>query len=392
MTLNSDGDAYYIAEPTIGGGFRPIRRLTDRERERTAAAIDLVQTQGRPVAFEQLLITRDRIFEQFQLGLSHLRRHDSESATWELEIALTTWILYWRRYLDQTCADVIRRFGKPSDELAQLKSESSEAFDSSSSYRIVESLRNMLTHSGRIKARPIYCSSLGTDFHSYYLSPSELLKDYHKWSRFARADLIGLEGNRTGWSLPVDELVNEAMGALGRVARWVVSLNKQRLESASGYLSELMDGLPSNRLVVVGQEDGGVMRSARVRTPEPVRQLTQGLCRLAPIRQYGAQTPDRVTVYPEPGERVMVNLSADRMRRVQDEDLVAERMSAMNGQIGSVVEVRYGVDRQVPTGVLLSFDPYARSWGPEDLIDATYVQVPLILNLELPDEAPPSSA
>lgn len=175
--------AYLIAEPTADGQLRVVQRLNARQADFTASAIDLIQHSGRPVAYEQLLIARDRVFEQFRSGLDHLRRRDTELATWEFEIAFTTWLLYWRLYLDQTRADLIRRFGDKSAEAQQFTSTCNAAFDSSSAYRIVEGLRNMVTHSSRIMPRPIYVPVLETEFHGYHLLPSELLRNYFRVSQ-----------------------------------------------------------------------------------------------------------------------------------------------------------------------------------------------------------------
>ncbi len=375
------GFAYLIAEPTDDGRLRLIRPLNPHESQFAGSAIDLIQNYGRPVAYEQLLIARDRVFEQFRSGLDHLRRRDTEAATWEFEIAFATWLLYWRLYLDQTEADLLRRFGEHSTEVEQFSSTCSGAFDSSSAYRIVEGLRNMVAHSRRIRTRPIFMPVLGTDFHSYHLMPSELLREF-AFRHFAKADLKALEGAHGGGILPVDGLVNESMGALARVARSISMLETPGLQSAAVYLAELTEGCAPDRVVVAGDVEDGFVLRAWTRTPEPVRLLIQELGRIDHVRQYGTVTLDGLTSSPGVGNRVMVNLSRDGLHRARDEQYIAERMDEMNGQIGTVVRP-FGTSPQEPAlAIALSFDPYPRSWKSEDLLDATYAQVALGLRLE----------
>lgn len=374
--------AYLIAEPTADGQLRIVQRLNARQATFTASALDLIQSSGRPVAYEQLLVARDRVFEQFRSGLDYLRRRDTELATWEFEIAFATWLLYWRLYLDQTRADLIRRFDDESAaEVRQFKSTCKAAFDSSSAYRIVEGLRNMVAHSRRIVPAPVYMPVLGTEFHGYHLLPSELLRDYKRFSRFAKADLIALKGPHGGGRLPVDELINESMGALARVARWASAFETPRLQSAAVYLAELTDGCSPNRVVVVGKVDGEFVQRAWIRTPEPVRLLVQELGRIDRVRQYGSARLDGTTVIPSVGSRVMVNLSTAGLRRARDEAHAAERMDEMNGQIGTIILPFATGARGAARPSTLSFDPYPRSWRPGDLLDATYAQVALGLPL-----------
>lgn len=363
-----------IAEPTAEGRLQVVQRLDDRQAERTASALDFIQSHGRPVAYEQLLIARDRVFEQFRSGLKHLRRKDTEAATWEFEIALSTWLLYWRLYLDQTKADLVRRFGKRSIEVQGFAFSCSDAFEASSSYRIVEGLRDMVAHSRRIRARPFIIPVMGIDYHGYNLTPGELLQEFD-FRKYAKADLLAHRG-----ALPVDSLVNESMSALTQVARWSAALDIPTLQSAAVYLSERTDGCSPKRVIVVGEEEQGFVERAWTRTPEPVRLLIQEHGRTDRLRQYGSVRLDGSTVSPTVGSRVMVNFSPAGLRRTREELYAAERMGELNGQIGTVVK-SFDVAAQ-GSQIALSFDPYPRSWKSEDLLDATYAQTALGLGLQ----------
>lgn len=62
--------------------------------------------------------------------------------------AFVGWLLVWRLVLDQADHDLSSQFGKGSAERASFNTARRTAFDSSRSYRVVEALRNLVTHRG----------------------------------------------------------------------------------------------------------------------------------------------------------------------------------------------------------------------------------------------------
>jgi hypothetical protein len=65
-----------------------------------------------------------------------------------LQGAFVGWLLVWRLVLDQADHDLSSQFGKDSAERARLKTARNTAYDSSRGYRVVEALRNLVTHRG----------------------------------------------------------------------------------------------------------------------------------------------------------------------------------------------------------------------------------------------------
>lgn len=62
--------------------------------------------------------------------------------------AFVGWLLVWRLVLDQADHDLSSQFGKDSAERGSFNAARSTAYDSSRGYRVVEALRNLVTHRG----------------------------------------------------------------------------------------------------------------------------------------------------------------------------------------------------------------------------------------------------
>ena len=64
----------------------------------------------------------------------------------ELLGAFVGWLLIWRLIVDQAEHDLSSRFGDNSSQLASFRLARKNAYDSSSAYRVVEALRNLIQH------------------------------------------------------------------------------------------------------------------------------------------------------------------------------------------------------------------------------------------------------
>jgi hypothetical protein len=97
----------------------------------------------------RLLSSSFRIWQQTFNRVTNANRGewDPEMAE-DLLGAFVGWLLIWRLILDQAEHDFSSRFGKPSEQLTNFRSARSKAYDSSSAYRVVEALRNLVQHRG----------------------------------------------------------------------------------------------------------------------------------------------------------------------------------------------------------------------------------------------------
>jgi len=95
----------------------------------------------------RLLNSSFKVWQQTFGRVANAKRGEWEPASaGELLSAFVGWLLIWRLVLDQAEHDLSSRFGKSSDQLTKFRLARSTAYDSSSAYRVVEALRNLVQH------------------------------------------------------------------------------------------------------------------------------------------------------------------------------------------------------------------------------------------------------
>jgi hypothetical protein len=95
----------------------------------------------------RLLSSSFRVWQQTYQRVANIKRGEwNPAVTEELLGAFVGWLLIWRLVLDQAEHDLSSRFGKASDQLARFRLARKNAYDTSTAYRVVEALRNLVQH------------------------------------------------------------------------------------------------------------------------------------------------------------------------------------------------------------------------------------------------------
>jgi hypothetical protein len=95
----------------------------------------------------RLLNSSFRVWQQTLNRVANAKNGGWEPALAEdLLGAFVGWLLIWRLVLDQAEHDLSFRFGKSSDQLTKFRLARRTAYDTSSAYRVVEALRNLVQH------------------------------------------------------------------------------------------------------------------------------------------------------------------------------------------------------------------------------------------------------
>jgi hypothetical protein len=143
---------------------------------------------------------------------------------------LVAFLLTWRMTLDQLTSEVSRRFGKDSPQWEALNTARRLAYESSSAYRVVEFMRNLVAHH---KMPPITRSRThpphGERPRLTVTVPATWLLDSPNCPRLLRADLA----RPTVTTLDMDSTVSEAYHAFQDVLQALIVAENP---NAPGYL------------------------------------------------------------------------------------------------------------------------------------------------------------
>ncbi|MNJ38312.1 hypothetical protein D3C77_331560 [compost metagenome] len=134
-------------------------------------------------------------FAKSYLELGHMEDDILSAASFNFSRLTLNLLGMFKSFLDHGHAALVRRFGEQSEEVTSWKAAQSEQYDQSMAYRFFYNLRNYAQHVGM---PPLHFSlnhdaekegvEVVLEFHR-----SELLASYNRWSKDAKADLIGGE-------------------------------------------------------------------------------------------------------------------------------------------------------------------------------------------------------
>lgn len=123
-----------------------VRCVSTAEAEQIKAAVGFCRKYG-TMPTHRLLGSSFRVWQEtFQRVASAKRGEWSPEISEELLGAFVGWLLIWRLIVDQAEHDLSSRFGDNSSQLASFRLARKNAYDSSSAYRVVEALRNLIQH------------------------------------------------------------------------------------------------------------------------------------------------------------------------------------------------------------------------------------------------------
>jgi hypothetical protein len=158
----------------------------------------------------------------------------------EAEVALVTFLLMWRLFLDHSKHDLSQRFGKPSATFDQFIQKTSDVYDRYPGYRLIEGLRNYVQHVGLPGLQVTVSQSLEGDGSvirnaTAVLSTSTLL-DWGKCPALLRADL-----EKFSATLPIVDLVQDAVCAFAELASELSAIDAPELRRHFARIQQIVD-------------------------------------------------------------------------------------------------------------------------------------------------------
>jgi hypothetical protein len=166
-----------------------------------------------------------------------LLQHDATELGSELRFRFLNWLLSFKTFLDLTEADLTRRFGSDSEELAEFQQVTSSEYDANFSYRFMYKLRNFGQHStfppleGRIVVE--------VDDDSGSQRTVELFLDKQKLLQSDRWTTVRPELKALSDEIPVAEHTNAVMDFLANIAAAVKRIDHPALIEAARLLDLL---------------------------------------------------------------------------------------------------------------------------------------------------------
>jgi hypothetical protein len=134
--------------PTSSVTWTEIREVDSTELTEIEGAISFARQYAQRYTV-RLVYSGKAAFDQAFAKLHQpLPGSAAQMAADEIEVALVSFLLMWRLFLDQTRHDLSQRFGDQSAEYNQFKTAASAAYDARPGYRFVEGLRNYVQHVG----------------------------------------------------------------------------------------------------------------------------------------------------------------------------------------------------------------------------------------------------
>lgn len=125
---------------------RFVRCVSAAEAKQIQAAVGFCRAHGTSPTYRLLTASYATWQQTFDSVAKVEQKHWHPQVSEVLLGAFVGWLLVWRLVLDQADHDLSSRFGKTSAERAKFNAERSAAYDSSRGYRVVEALRNLITH------------------------------------------------------------------------------------------------------------------------------------------------------------------------------------------------------------------------------------------------------
>jgi hypothetical protein len=217
-----------------------VRCVDDDEAAMIGTAASFCRQYGTQPT-HRLLYSSYRVWQQTIASIvSPDMKHLLPSVAEDAMGALVGWILVWRLIIDQASHDLSRRFGKDSAEFRRFKVFKSGVYDDCQGYRVAEALRNMVQHrempplsinhsreldpqSGKPVSRVSFTLPV-----SWFLD-SERCPAVVKSEFRATPDAL----------LQVADVVDDAMGGMGRVIRELIKINLPELSEHVTYLRKV---------------------------------------------------------------------------------------------------------------------------------------------------------
>jgi hypothetical protein len=168
-----------------------------------------------------------------------LLQADAQELGSGLRFRFLNWLLSFKTFLDLTEADLHRRFGADSYEVAAFQDATRSEFDSSFGYRFMARLRNFGQHAefppleGRIE--------VAVDDDGRSMRTIVLYLDRDKLLEWARWTVLRAELEAQAPQIPVVEHMDAAMDSLTTIAAVVKRLDLPTLEQAALLLNSLWD-------------------------------------------------------------------------------------------------------------------------------------------------------
>jgi hypothetical protein len=125
-----------------------IRCVSAAEAEQINTAISFCRAHGTTPTYRLLNASYATWSQAFTSVANADRGRLHPQVTEALMGAFVGWLLVWRLVLDQADHDVSSQFGRESEQRTQFNAARSTAYDSSRGYRVIEALRNLVTHRG----------------------------------------------------------------------------------------------------------------------------------------------------------------------------------------------------------------------------------------------------
>lgn len=219
-----------------------VRELDDAELQAIRDALRVAHTYVTRETFD-LVIHNHGEYKAFE---EHVQISAREDSTQQLQVGAAelgsglrflNWLLSFRTFLDLTEADLTRRFGSDSQELAEFHQATSTEYDGSFGYRFIYKLRNFGQHAsfppieGGIQVMVDDQGNSERVVH-IFLDKGKLLQS-DRWTT-VRPELEALPDE-----IPVADHMHAAMASLANIAAAVKRIDQPDLTNAADLFDRL---------------------------------------------------------------------------------------------------------------------------------------------------------
>jgi len=219
-----------------------VRPIDPTEEQALRDAIRYCREYAERVPVRLVLVSRANLQE----AVDRLQHEDSKHQTFrvaqQVDVALVSFLLMWRLFLDHVSHDLSQRFGKPSAEFERFDQATHDAFDSHPGYRLVEGLRNYVQHVGMPPLTYTVSRRRGTDGEPETVAEAtasldrQKLVDWKKGSALLRKELAAGQG-----PLPLLPLVDDAMEGFASLVAVLAQIDGPELAQHIALLQALVN-------------------------------------------------------------------------------------------------------------------------------------------------------
>lgn len=243
-----------------------VRSVDPAEEQALQEAIRYCREYAERVPVRLVLVSRANLQEAVDRLQHEDSRHQTFRVAQQVDVALVSFLLMWRLFLDHVSHDLSQRFGKPSPEFDRFDQATHNAFDGHPGYRLVEGLRNYVQHVGLPPVTYTVSRRRGTAGEPETVAEATVsldrqkLVDWKKCSALLRKDLAAGQG-----PLPLLSLIDDAMEGFASLVAVVTQIDGPELAQHIELLQALVDEAAPDVPVLAEVSPGSVPGGANIK-------------------------------------------------------------------------------------------------------------------------------